>query len=129
MKRLVILSFCAMLLAACTSKDDQVQKTNNQDKGTVTESAEPESNQQVDIQQKPAENESQSDYKELPTVLDQIGSDEYKQIIETDNPNKRVILFEDDNHQKKFKSIFIKHDNRLKVIDLTKDQLIINEII
>ncbi|SFH58379.1 hypothetical protein [Pisciglobus halotolerans] len=49
-----------------------------------------------------------------------------KGYIVTDNPNKRVILFED-GHEKAYKTIFIKNANRLKVIDLQGDGLVLNE--
>ena len=38
--------------------------------------------------------------------------------IETDNPNTRVILYADADGRKVYKSIYVKRNNRLKVIDL-----------
>ncbi|HIS29449.1 MAG TPA: hypothetical protein IAA78_08290 [Candidatus Avamphibacillus intestinigallinarum] len=55
--------------------------------------------------------------------------DSYPARVETDNPNTRVILFGEDNGQKDYKSIFVKRENRLKIIDLKKDNQIYNDII
>lgn len=50
--------------------------------------------------------------------------------IETDNDNKRIILFADDNDRKQYKSIFIKQKQRLKIIELNKDDgLLFNDTI
>lgn len=43
--------------------------------------------------------------------------------IEVDNSGKRVILFRNENGQEQLKSIFIKHTNRLKIIDFDQGQI------
>lgn len=67
-----------------------------------------------------------SDYEELAYAQDKVDFSKLKGYIVTDNPNKRVILFED-GHKKAYKTIFIKNANRLKVIDLQGDGLVLNE--
>lgn len=46
----------------------------------------------------------------------------------TDNPGTRIFIFENEGQQA-YKTIFIKKANRLKVIDLVNDELLMNEII
>ncbi len=139
MRKTFIFCLSVLLLTACTGKDEQTQDANNSNDGSTAQTTKPENNQpdgtgnnkvhEEKSADSSAANEDQSDYTELPVVLEKIGNDEYEEIVKTDNANKRVILFEDQNHNKLFKSIYIKHDNRLKVIDLAKDQMIFNEVI
>lgn len=57
------------------------------------------------------------DFEEAEVLSKHIELDKVSSKVETDNPNKRVILFEDDG-EKVYKSIFIKNENRLKIIDI-----------
>src|SRR5699024_7444385 len=69
-------------------------------------------------------------YDEYNVVSSKIKDiDSYPARVETHNPNTRVILFGEDNGQKDYKSIFVKRENRLKIIDLKKDNQIYNDII
>ncbi|MCC5894637.1 MAG: hypothetical protein JJU16_04180 [Alkalibacterium sp.] len=52
--------------------------------------------------------------------------EQYDAYLVTDNGGNRVIIFVEDSEQV-FKSIFVKEDNRLKVIDLTENELLIND--
>ncbi|MBW8351839.1 hypothetical protein K0H71_20775, partial [Bacillus sp. IITD106] len=139
--KLLILLLSICLLAACTSQKEVGTQANNneKDKVEVTQPSEQEDNQNnesgsTEVPDKQLDDSTttgteQTDYIELSIVFNKIGNNEYEQVVETDNSNKRVILFEDQNHHKKFKSIYIKHDNRLKVIDLANNELILNEIL
>lgn len=53
---------------------------------------------------------------------------EYNSRLVTDNPGTRIFIFENDGKQA-YKTIFIKKANRLKVIDLVNDKLLMNEVI
>lgn len=48
----------------------------------------------------------------------------YTGVVETDNPGNRVILFEDLQGVKIYKSILVKNDNFLKIIKLDDDELL-----
>lgn len=50
-----------------------------------------------------------------------------RSIVETDNPDTRVILFEDASGRKVYKSVFVKHGQRLKVLDLDGGPPLFNE--
>lgn len=66
--------------------------------------------------------------KELQANIDDLNS--LTPEIEVDNDNKRIILFADDNDHKQYKSIFIKQKQRLKIIELNKDDgLLFNDTI
>lgn len=70
----------------------------------------------------------ESAQEEMEFIQNQIPSgNDYVQVVE-DNPHKRILFIGDDTSQKKYKTIFIKDTNRLKIIDLNGGQ-IINEII
>ncbi|GKV69456.1 lipoprotein [Sporosarcina sp. NCCP-2716] len=68
-------------------------------------------------------------YEEYSTVRDNAPVDGLKGIVETDNPGTRVILYEDASGVKKVKSIYVKKENRLKVISLDDDGLLYNDVL
>ncbi|MBD8003701.1 hypothetical protein [Bacillus norwichensis] len=139
MKNLLILGLSVLLLAGCTEKNDPAKDATNAEESEAVQSVEPENKQQqtednsTELSDKESDDnsavENENNYMELPVVFEEIGSDEFEQIVQTDNPNKRVIFLGDQTNNKKFKSIYIKHDKRLKIIDLTNDQLIFNEVL
>lgn len=134
MKKLFILFFSVIILVACTGKDDSAKVTNENNDSTVTQTEQQNNSQMADTNtikehEETSEGTSDSNYTELPIVFEKIGNDTFEQIVKTDNPNKRVILFNDEKHNKKYKSIYIKQNNRLKVIDLANDRLLFNDIL
>lgn len=66
-------------------------------------------------------------YEEL-AAQDYFDPVEYNSRLITDNPGTRIFIFENEGQQA-YKTIFIKKANRLKVIDLVNDELLMNEII
>lgn len=70
------------------------------------------------------ENETIEEFSKINEVTP-IDSLQYE--VETDNPNNRVILFENATGQKVVKSIYVKSTGRLKVIDLQADETLFNE--
>ena len=52
----------------------------------------------------------------LQSTLEDLGS--LTPTIETDNPNTRVILYANAAGQKGYKSIYVKRNNRLKIIKI-----------
>ncbi len=73
-----------------------------------------------------------SDLENLPefnTIAKQIDLDIYQGVVETDNKGNRIILFKNEKGHSEYKSIFIKRDNRLKIVQFDDDGLLYNEII
>ncbi|GEM_PF-1362000 len=69
------------------------------------------------------------EYEEYSTVRDNAPVGGLTGIVETDNPGTRVIMYEDASRVKKVKSIFLKKENRLKVISLEDYNLLYNDIL
>ncbi|HLQ72974.1 MAG TPA: hypothetical protein VK125_01990 [Bacillota bacterium] len=68
-------------------------------------------------------------YEEGKIIAEQIDVDQLSMQINTDNPNSRVLFFHTDDYSEKYKTVFVKKEKRLKIIDERKDDLIYNEII
>ena len=75
-----------------------------------------------------AESVSEYDSYEELVYQDVFNPEQYQGSIVTDNQGKRIFLFSDGQNQI-YKTIYIKHDNRLKIIDLQEDDLVYNKII
>ncbi|MDN6627088.1 MAG: hypothetical protein L0K82_07725 [Pisciglobus halotolerans] len=69
-----------------------------------------------------------SDYPELEYAQKKVDFSGLDGYIVADNPNKRVVIFKD-NQEQVYKTIFIKRNNYLKVINLGGEGLILNESI
>lgn len=67
-----------------------------------------------------------SQYEELEYAKDTIDFSGYESRLLTDNPGTRVMLFSEGSEQV-YKTVFVKNDNWLKVIDLKADDLLLNE--
>lgn len=141
MKKLWLLPVLAIFLAACGSNDEKepakdedisvdVIEPETEPEETETEStAEPADEkgaaEEGNTEEQPAAADSDlSGYEEADVLGEHMPVDELTPIVETDNPGKRIILFEDADGQKVYKSIFIKHDQHVKIIDLKKDGLV-----
>lgn len=142
-----------MLLAGCSSQgadepkpetDDELKVEQNdvetegtddatEDQTEAEETEEPEEVEEAD--EVVAENDDLKDLPEFNVLADKIDLDVYQGNIKTDNKGNRIILFENEKGHKEYKSIFIKHDKRLKIVEIGDDNndddegLIYNEIL
>src|SRR5699024_4573702 len=74
-------------------------------------------------------NDKRAKYEEVEVIEEHIDIADMDVKVETDNPNKRVLLFSD-NDKVMYKTIYIKEKQRLKIIDIYEDNgQIFNEII
>lgn len=102
------------------------------DSGTDNENTE--DNQEIDSNKVKDDNPSAAnidiiDFEEATVIEDEIDVSELTVKVETDNRNNRVILFFDGD-ELLYKTIFVKRDNRLKIIDIKHDDgQIFNNII
>lgn len=139
MKKWSIILFSSLLLVACSNDTKDLsdisgdstndtnasseQAENEQNNSTQDEADKPSDENQTD--ESPAESEaadsfqSMEEYKQISELID---VDKYQAIIETDNRNNRVILFENDQKEKQYKSIFVKADKHLKLLDINNNE-------
>lgn len=74
-------------------------------------------------------NSAIADFEEASTIEEQIDIAGLDVEVKTDNQNNRVILFKDGD-KAVYKTVYVKHDQRLKIIDIIDDEgQIYNEII
>lgn len=93
------------------------------DKTTVEDSTLPENHEKMEL-----DNVSTDHFTETDALSGVVNMDSLNAEVVKDNKHKRVILLKDDNGHPKVKSIFVKYDSRLKVIDFDKGK-IVDEVI
>lgn len=155
---LILFTSMLFILGACSGADDEEQPADNADNNISAEEIRGEtSNDTISDDEKATDNEEETeehadnhsedqttdgskdegeasnnelaDFPEYKILVDEIGADTLEAKIETDNPNKRVILYADDSGKNQYKSIFIKKKNRLKIIHFDNNGEIFNEVI
>lgn len=100
---------------------DEEPSSEKEDEPEDTEKAdEPEKSTPEDDNDEDDESEI-SEFKESSVIEDEIDVSDLDANIETDNNNKRVILFKDGD-KAVYKTIFIKNKDRLKIIDIGNDK-------
>ncbi|WP_080875515.1 hypothetical protein [Oceanobacillus timonensis] len=141
-KSLQIIGLLCMLAIVSACQSDTEQEVNHQDNESEETAQENESDVAGDVSE---ESEDESDhetaanegasanyqYEEQEIIEEQIEEGEYDVVVETDNPGSRVMFYEIDG-EKYYKTVFVKDENRLKIIDIQKDDeqgLVYNEII
>ncbi|WP_432352484.1 hypothetical protein [Sporosarcina sp. A2] len=135
MNKLVLVGALSILLAGCANNESaQEQEAPDNTTSSLEENSEniaPEDNNEAEEEASdPASQDNELDsYEEYSTIVDVADVNGLKGVVETDNPGTRVILFEDETGKKTVKSIFIKNENRLKVISLDNDGMLYNEIL
>lgn len=123
--RIVVFGFATLLiLAGCqrseVSEDAQSVETSIEATSLIEEStATTESS--ASSQQNALE-----EFEEAPIIEKTIDVSDLQLNIETDNPNKRVLFFSTDTGQKRYKSVFVKRTERLKIIDLSDEGILYN---
>lgn len=148
MKKLLFISMASLVLGACandtTTDEDttssevavsEVMSTESsmveEESSTVVESEEMEADEAdleevTDSDLESAEKVSEyAEYEELD-AQDIFNPSDYEGHLVTDNQGTRIFLFRDGDNQM-YKTIFVKNNNRLKVIDLQADQMVFNE--
>lgn len=124
MKKWWLLCAFALLLAACGNDDAADTEDAVQNDMPAAEDTADESENTAAEQPQPAEQNTSLSYEESAVLAQQIPLNELAERVQTDNPGKRIILFENSSGEKVYKSIFVKHDQFLKIIDLKSDRLL-----
>ena len=141
MKKLVLVGALSILLAGCGNNepvhepDAPDENTNTLEENSVN--TPPEDNNEAEEQASESGSDSSlksegsefESYEEYSKISDVADVDGLHGIVETDNPGTRVILFEDESGKKTVKSVYVKKENRLKVISLDDDGLLYNDIL
>lgn len=123
MKKLTMILFSAFLLASCGSDADNTSSTNEleQNEDVTTEEVVTEGSE-VKLQ-------TLQTLPEYTTLTNFIDVNDYIITSQTENEGNRILVFANAQDEKEYKSIFVKNDNRLKIIDLADDHLLFNDII
>lgn len=117
--------------AAQSSKEVMTESASSEsmavESSAVTESASEEDKDMAPVSEEEAASAEMvtdiSQYEELEYTIDLSG---YESRMLTDNQGTRVMLFSKDNEQV-YKTVYVKNNNWLKVIDLKGDNLLLNE--
>lgn len=139
-KSVCVLFGTVIILAACSSNDVHNGAIENEKVEEVeVEQVETGSAPEQEVENEDDQEESETTDQEQEVSAQGEEFPEYEKITEivniadhtvqtvTDNEGKRILLFIDNDGEKQYKSIFIKHDERLKVIELNGGGQIFNE--
>ncbi|OCA85099.1 hypothetical protein [Pseudobacillus wudalianchiensis] len=111
----MMMSFCiaTFMLPACSNEGEK------RNSGAIKEKEQPV--QRKETAQQGKESQVQEEWTSLPEyeeIMKHIHDQEYLFETVTDNENKRILLLKNKNGEKQYKTVFIKQDNRLKVIKI-----------
>ncbi|REB06417.1 hypothetical protein DVB69_11960 [Sporosarcina sp. BI001-red] len=135
MKKLLLVGALSIILSGCTSNepaqepDAPDEDTNSLEENSANTAPEDNSEAEEQASETDAESSELATYEEYSTITEVADVDRLNGIVETDNPGTRVILFEDESGKKTVKSVYVKKENRLKVISLDDDGLLYNDIL
>lgn len=124
-KLIVCLVTVTLLLTACTNSEgnknsnlEEVQLPQQTEVvEEVKEEMEPEQ-EKNEPEQKAVHDEKWVSLPEYETIMENIDSDIYSFEMVTDNVGKRILLLTNEAGEAKYKSIFIKSNNQLKIINV-----------
>ncbi|MFD1068259.1 PepSY domain-containing protein [Oceanobacillus locisalsi] len=68
-------------------------------------------------------------FEEYSTINEQVNAEDLNFHLVTDNPGNRVMFLVDDEGKKHFKTIFVKHDNHLKIVDVNGGGVVYNSVL
>lgn len=138
---LILIGIVFLALTACSTQNEE-KEIEGGNKDTVDEQEqvkEPVNNEEeagkheeeldVNTSDKQDSQEALINFPEYETIKNNADIEELQYTIETDNPNTRVIIFNTADSIKKYKTVFVKRENRLKIINLENHEQIYNQII
>ena len=125
MKKLAIMLFSAFLLASCGSDADNTENTGSND----VEQHEDATTEEVVQEGSEVKDKTLQTLPEYATLTDFIDVNHYTITSQTENKGNRILVFANEEGEKEYKSIFVKNDQRLKIIDLVDDHLLFNDVI
>ncbi|MFD1453477.1 MULTISPECIES: hypothetical protein [Oceanobacillus] len=121
-----------LIISACQSETNDVateEHPSNRSTEEVPEESQDTSEEEENNDSDLVADEDTYEYEEQEVIEQQIEEGDYDVLVETDNKGTRVMFYEIDG-EKYYKTIFVKNDNRLKIIDIRNNNgQIYNEII
>lgn len=131
----------ALFLFACspssTDPSGPAEETDARQATQSTATATSETSEQADADEMSPATEDAMANAEVTTDFEQYEELSYQEYFDpaahtahllTDNPGTRIFIFQD-GAQQAYKTIFVKQENRLKIIDLQNDKLLMNEVL
>lgn len=133
MKKILSLFLVSALLGACNTDDSGSETITTEEEAAIEEEEEVSDAVATDEEMAPA---SDSELEDAEMITDLSDYEEFKDqdvfdptqfetYLAEDNTAVRVIIFLEDDEQV-YKTIYIKEDNRFKVIDLRENELLLN---
>ncbi|WHZ32581.1 hypothetical protein QNK01_02915 [Desemzia incerta] len=124
--KLLILLLTLGLLAGCSTE----QKTDSEQDSTAIVSSEDAVEESVSKEEL---NEAEviddlTEYPETTAIQETIDLTELTGYVISDNPGTRILIFTNEEKQV-YKSIFVKDEKQLKVIDLEQNEVLIDETV
>lgn len=117
---------------AIKNEDSSVENGENQQENTADDDSS-KVEKQGDTKLEIVEENHQNEWESLPEfskINEKIHANQFTIETATDNRGKRILLFKDESGKVKYKSIFIKNSNRLKLIHTDSgENEIYNEVI
>lgn len=136
MKKGFITLLSIFLLAACENNEPNIEypstidTTDKENNASDQPQNEQENNEnQEDPKTSDANNGHLQDFEEFSTLSTHLDLSTHTGTVETDNKGNRIIIFANENGQKEYKSIFLKHDNRLKIVTFNDESPLYNDVI
>ena len=134
MKRLIYTFTIGLALLSACSTPVENETTNETEESQEDETVETTEEMPTEDEMAPASDEeieqaeSISEFTDYPELVHQnvFNPEDYDAWLVTDNPGTRVFIFRD-GEQQAYKTVFIKSDNRLKLIDIANNELLLNE--
>ncbi|WP_431028949.1 hypothetical protein [Lysinibacillus sp. LZ02] len=129
MKKMVVaLVATGLLLTACQDTDEKNNEVAEENTQTLQISEEQPA-QNVSNVSNDTNDEQWASLPEYHVVMEQIGTKDYNVETLTDNEEKRILLIRDKAGELQYKTILIKHTQRLKIIEMGEDGQIFNDIL
>lgn len=124
--KLLVLLFTLFLLVGCsteqentTAPDTSVEVSKEDDEFDGVSEAELDSAEVI---------EELEDYPETTTIQETIDLTNLTGYVISDNPGTRILIFTNGDKQV-YKSIFVKDEDRVKVVDMEQNDLVIDETV
>lgn len=119
---LILITVTALLTACSSNQADKNTEVEENQQSTQTEVVQKDNQEVKQKDKEPAKEDTNHDqWSSLPeydTIMQNIELKDVTFRKVTDNEGKRILLLSDENGREKYKSIFIKNTNYLKIINI-----------